>query len=328
MDRLTAVRVSGGGDGRQGGISLGNLFDVVKAHDQEIPADAPSDLVAARNHSQGDKVIETHRRVHACVVGKQLARGAAAERAAGLAGHDDRLQPHVRQDIQIARLAFLGHGPAFKPPDKGDATRPGGYEMLRRLAAARHVVGRNQREPVQPLIDAAQHLHGGNAAARYGIKGCSGLAIGRADDQRRHAMFNHRTHDLVLQLRAFIGVGDNRRIAALRQRHLQRCGEFGEERVAQIVDHKANQPGIRHSHVGGGAIVDIADFSHRPAHQGAGFLAHRRAVLQHKADRRFRDACALGHVDDGRSAVDAHMVWIHRIDCRNPRRLMRKDDGA
>ena len=57
----------------------------------------------------------------------------------------------------------------------------------------------------------------------------------------------------------FIRVGDDRRIAVLGKRHLRRSGELGEERIAQIVDDKADQADIGGAQICGGAVIDIAD---------------------------------------------------------------------
>ena len=55
-------------------------------------------------------------------------------------------------------------------------------------------------------------------------------------------MFDHRAHEFGLQIGVFVGIGDDGRVAFGGQRHLQNGGEFGEERIAQIVDDKTHKP--------------------------------------------------------------------------------------
>jgi hypothetical protein len=55
-------------------------------------------------------------------------------------------------------------------------------------------------------------------------------------------VFDHRPHDLRLDVRVFASIGDHRRVASRREGHLGRGCELREKGVAQIVDDEPINP--------------------------------------------------------------------------------------
>ena len=283
---------------------MGAILDIVEPDDaQPAGADRAADLGATGQKPQRHLIVEAERGVDlGMILGQQPGHG-APHAAARPARQDKGRQPRARQRRAVARQPFFRHHPALQPADKGDVSRAFRDQVFGRKTAARRVIGRGKGEKIGAPVHPAQHLHRGQTGAGDGVKARLPPAIGGRDDQGGNTMFDHRPDHLRLKRGGFVRIGQNRREAAFRQRHLKRDGEFGEEGVAQVVDDKPDQPGAGASEVGGRAVIDIAQRLHRRADGGAGFRAHRGAVLQDKADGRFRHARRPRHVDDGGPAL-------------------------
>ena len=83
-------------------------------------------------------------------------------------------------------------------------------------------------------------------------------------------MLDHRGDDLRLGRCGLVGIGDDGGVAALGEGHLGAGRELGEERVAEVVDDKSDQPDVGPAEVGGRAVVDIVQLVHRPLDELAG----------------------------------------------------------
>ena len=269
------------------GINLRAVFDIVKADNAKTVAHGAALFGKTRQHSKRHKVVKANRGINLRMALRQFQRRSAAKGAGGAAVQGKGGKAPRLQGCDIARHAILGDSAARLPADKGDMLRAAIQQMLRSNFAAALVIGRGKGEQIDPWINFAQHLHHGQTCAQKRVKGRLLAPIGGRDHQGADAVFDHGTDNLRLQHRVFVGVGDHRGIAALRQRHLQRGGEFGEEWVAQIVDHHADQPHAVRPQIGRVAVVDIAQIHHHPLHRCACFGLNRRAFLKHQTDGGF-----------------------------------------
>src|SRR5439155_4846975 len=74
--------------------------------------------------------------------------------------------------------------------------------------------------------------------------------------------------------------------------------ELREERVREIVEHDADDLGIRIAQIGGAAVVDVAEPTHDLQHMTAGLLLDAAAAGEDERDCRFRDAGSVRDIDD------------------------------
>jgi len=98
-------------------------------------------------------------------------------RTPGLAAADKRgLKPMPRQNPVVSLGTLFRYGAPFKATDKCDPSRACIDQMLGGLPAAFQVVGSDEGEQVQPVVDPPQQLYGRYSTARKGIN-CSGRKL-------------------------------------------------------------------------------------------------------------------------------------------------------
>ena len=110
-------------------------------------------------------------------------------------------------------------------------------------------------------------------------------------------------NDAFLQDGVLICIANDSCKPTLREGHLGGSREFSEERVAQVVDDKSDQPCTSTAQCRCCAVANIAQLGCRLTDQRFGLFLGKRRVLQHERDRRLRHARAGGHILDRRSLV-------------------------
>ncbi len=99
------------------------------------------------------------------------------------------------------------------------------------------LVVQGQEVPVGAVQFTIEQQHVGIGTQRLPqLRGIA--ALGRRQDQAGRSVFHQRGQHRLLALRRFTGTAQQGHVAAPAQRLVHAGGEFGEERVGQIVDHQ------------------------------------------------------------------------------------------